>query len=377
MLIFWGFIIIIGSLYFILTGFIFTGWIRTRPYELQDGIDQPTVSVIIPFRDDAAGLSFLLNDLADQNYSKSRFEVIVVDDHSANPKYVLPSELESGIRIRRLNLDNNEHGKRAALIKGLNASDSELILTSDADCRVTPFWITEMSNYYISRKVKLVFGSVLYPDSKKMDEMLQSLEYLSLMAAGAGFAGNGYPIICSAANMGFERTIYLEYIRDNKSSFPISGDDVMFMLWLKKRYFGQIGFIKSLNSVVITKPTAGIKEFINQRLRWTSKSRYYRDPAIILTASMVYLESLLLLVLLVGSFFNGSMLKGFIILFLVKCIGDLVLLLIVTRYYRNRYLLLIFLPLEIIYFIYISIIGFAGNILSFDWKGRRSGSGKT
>jgi len=70
-------------------------------------------------------------------------------------------------------------------------------------------------------------------------------------------------------------------------------------------------------------------------------------------------------------------LKGFIILFLVKCIGDLVLLLIVTRYYRNRYLLLIFLPLEIIYFIYISIIGFAGNILSFDWKGRRSGSGKT
>ena len=148
---------------------------------------------------------------------------------------------------------------------------------------------------------------------------------------------------------------------------------MLFMLWLKKKYPGRIGFIKSRNSIVETKPAVKLKEFINQRLRWTSKSRYYRDPAIILTALIVYFESLALLALIIGSFFTGFFLKGFIILFLCKCISDLVVLYIATGYYRNRYLLKILIPLEMIYIIYISFIGFAGNLASFSWKGRKSG----
>lgn len=202
---------------------------------------------------------------------------------------------------------------------------------------------------------------------------MQGLEYLSLIAAGAGFAGNGHPIICSAANMGFERTRYIEFIKENKSALPVSGDDVLFMLWLKKKYPGQTGFIKSVDSIVKTRPAAGIKEFIKQRIRWISKSRYYKDPAIILSALTVYFVALTLLLLFAGSFLTGIFMKGFLILFLCKFIADLALLYIITAYYRSRYLLIIFIPLETLYFIYISIIGLAGNLLSFDWKGRRSG----
>ncbi len=372
-MIYWGFIVFVCLFYIFLAGFIISGWIRTKTFTVQNGLVRPYVSVIIPVRDDSSGLTLLLSDLSIQNYPKDKFEVIVINDHSANTLDNLLPGSESGITVRILNLGKNEQGKKAALIIGLNASNSELILTTDADCRVTPFWITEMTNFYISKKVKLVFGSVLYARSNKLNESFQGLEYLSLVTAGAGFAGNGHPIFCSAASMGFERTMYLEFIRETNSLVPVSGDDVLFMLWLKKNYPGQIGFIKSDNSIVRTKSVRSFKEFINQRLRWTSKSRYYRDPAIILTALIVYFESLALLALMVGSFFKGFLLQGFIILFLCKCISDLVVLYIVTGYYRNRYLLKVFVPLEMIYFIYISFIGLAGNLSSFSWKGRRSG----
>jgi len=370
--IFWGFIVFACLLYIFLAGFIISGWLRTESFTVQDGLVQPFVSVIIPVRDDSLGLTLLLSDLVSQNYPKDKFEVIIVDDHSAQSLFNLLPVLESGINLHLLSLDNNEHGKKAALIKGIRASNSELILTTDADCRATPFWITEMSDFFILKKVKLVFGSVLYSAGKKLNESLQELEYLSLVAAGAGFAGNGHPILCSAASMGFERTSYMEYVKETNALNAVSGDDVLFMLWLKKKYPGQIGFIKSVNSIVVTKPAENLKEFINQRLRWTSKSKYYRDPLIILTALTVYIESLALLALLVASFFSGLVLKGFIILFLCKFISDLMLLIIVTGFYRKRYLLKIFIPLEMIYFIYISYIGFAGNLVSFNWKGRKS-----
>ena len=372
-MIFWIFIVFTGLIYLFLVCFIIWGWIRTETFTVQDGIRQPAVSVIIPVRNETNGLNFLLSDLANQKYPEDKFEVIVVDDHSVTPYNDLITAFENKLRIHKLDLDYNEQGKKAALIKGLGTSSSELILTTDADYRLTPYWISEMSNYYVSGNVKLIFGSVLFRKSRKINELMQGLEYLSLITSAAGFAGNGHPIFCSAANMGFERISYSEFISENQNSVPVSGDDVLFMLWLKKKFPGKIGFVKSHNSIVVTNPATGFKEFLNQRLRWTSKSRYYRDAAIILTALIVYVQSITLLGLLAGILFSGLLLKGFLVLFLSKFIADLALLYLVTGYYRNRYLLKIFIPLEIIYFIYISIIGLAGNLVSFDWKGRRSG----
>jgi cellulose synthase/poly-beta-1,6-N-acetylglucosamine synthase-like glycosyltransferase len=369
---FWGFIIFTGLLYLLLVSFIIFGWIRTKTFIRQEGIEQPPVSVIIPVRNETAGIYQLLSDLSNQNYPEDKYEVIIVDDHSLDSPESIISDLKRKIKIRVLYLGDDEYGKKAAVMKGLRASASDLVLTTDADCRIKPDWISEMANFFISQQVKLVFGSVQYQKSNKIHEWFQSLEFLSLIAGGAGFTGNGHPILCNAANMGYERNIYLEFMEEKKSDLPVSGDDVLFLLWLKKKYPDQIGFIKSLASLVETKPAISLKEFINQRLRWTSKSRYYRDIMILIPAFIIYVTSLSLFVSLAGAFFSGLLMKGFIFLFLLKCIIDLVLLFVITGYYRNRYLLIIFFPLEIIYFIYISIIGFAGNVVSFRWKGRKS-----
>jgi len=372
----WVFISITGLLYLLMVGFIIYGWIRTQTFIRQDIIEQPSLSVIIPVRNESTHLSDLLSDLNKQDYPKDRFEIIIVDDHSDHSPEILIPELSGITNIRILHLGKNESGKKAALRKGLLASESELVLTTDADCRIQPAWISEMVNFFVSKRVKLIFGNVRFRESRKFSDWFQSLEFLSLVASGAGFAGTGHPIICNAANMGFERKTYLQFLQEKGYDLPVSGDDVLFLLWLKKKFPGTIGFIKSLKVQVDTKPASSIREFMHQRLRWTSKSRYYRDFMIIMTSLIVYITSLSLFIFMVGSFFSGIMMTGFICLFLIKCIADLFFLLIITGYYRNRYLLAVFLPLEIVHFIYITIIGFAGNLFTFTWKGRRNKAGK-
>lgn len=368
----WVFITIIGLLYLIMIGFILSGWIRTQTFISQNIIERPSLSVIIPVRNEFSKLSYLLNDLNNQDYPNDKFEIIIVDDHSDLLTDSLIPEFTDRNNIRVLHLGKEESGKKAALWKGLLASEYELVLTTDADCRIPKGWISEMVNFFISKKVKLIFGSVRFIESRILFNRFQSLEFLSLVASGAGFAGNGYPILCNAANMGFERKIYLQFLQEKGSDLPVSGDDILFLLWLKKKFPGSVGFIKSFTAQVETNPADSIREFIQQRLRWTSKSRYYRDFMIIITSLIVYITSLSLFVLLIGSFFSGLLMEGFLCLFLIKCIADLFFLFIITGYYRNRYLLAIFFPLELIYFIYISIIGFAGNFFPYRWKGRKS-----
>ena len=50
---------------------------------------------------------------------------------------------------------------------------------------------------------------------------------------------------------------------------------------------------------------------------------------------------------------------------------DLLILVPVLRYYHKTRLLRYFVPLEIIYLVYVSLAGLIGQFLSFSWKGRK------
>jgi cellulose synthase/poly-beta-1,6-N-acetylglucosamine synthase-like glycosyltransferase len=331
----------------------------------------PLLSVVIPVRNEALNIHNLLDDLAAQDYPKERFDVIFIDDHSGDATYQLIKNFSSSISIRIFQLPDEESGKKAALIKGLTEAKTDLVLTTDGDCRLKKGWISEMAEFYSSRPAKLVFGAVLYPAGLTFREMMQNLEFLSLVTSAAGSAGINRPILCNAANMGFDRKLYLQFA-SRQQSVPVSGDDIFFLHWMKQHYPDEIHFLKSGSSFVETSPPKSPGDFINQRMRWTSKSRYYRDPCLIITAIVIFIVSFSLLILLAGSTISKLFLQGFITLFLVKCLTDFIFLYTVTAYYKTRYLLKIFLPLEVIYFFYISIIGIAGNLFPFRWKGRRS-----
>ena len=201
--------------------------------------------------------------------------------------------------------------------------------------------------------------------------MIQNLEFLSLVTSSAGLAGVNRPILCNAANMGFERKLYLQFA-NHVQTLTVSGDDVFFLHWVKQRYPDEIHFLKSRSSFVETSYSKSATDFFNQRVRWTSKSRYYRDPSLIITAIVVFVTSFLLMVLLVGAIFSKLLLQGFMIVFMVKCVANFIFLYTTTSFYKTRYLLRIFIPVELLYFFYITITGIGGNLFAFTWKGRKS-----
>jgi hypothetical protein len=72
------------------------------------------------------------------------------------------------------------------------------------------------------------------------------------------------------------------------------------------------------------------------------------------------------------SFFNSEIFDAFLFVFLMKILIDLPVLVSFTGFAQRKNLLWFYIPLQILYVIYVSLIGIAGNILSYRWKGRRT-----
>jgi hypothetical protein len=178
--------------------------------------------------------------------------------------------------------------------------------------------------------------------------------------------------------MAYYKDDYLDFIKDQKKVSE-SGDDIFLMLWLKKRQPGTVRFNSSLNAVIRTGTASNPGSFLRQRIRWTSKSRHYRDLHIISTALIVFGLNALLTLLFLGCvglpLLTGRLPHGLLPLFAGMLIGksltDLLLLMPVLRHYQRPNLLWYFIPMELIYFMYVSYTGIAGQVFNVSWKGRK------
>ena len=329
------------------------------------------VTVVIPFRNEERSLPHLLDDLTRQDYPSEHYEVILVDDHSTDQSVSKASEIiDKHSNFHLLAPDLPGHGKKHALEVGIRMARGSIVLTTDGDCRMGKGWIREMVREFALPGVRMVLGAVLLEPVNGLFQRMQSLEFLSLIGTAAGAVGAGKPVLCNAANIAFYREDYLQFLKDTYKRTP-SGDDIFLMLWIKRKWPGSVRFSASRQSIVRTGPMKTAGDIFNQRIRWASKSRFYRDKDIIITAMLVYLVNVCLLTTCIAGFFRPAALYIFITLFAIKSITDLLFMSAVLRYYRLRKLLWLLLPLEIIYFAYVSVTGLAGQILPYTWKGRR------
>ena len=359
-----------------------TGWYRTIQQESPEG-ELPGVSVVVPVRNEENSISLLLNDLIAQDYPDGKYEIIIVDDHSSDATRDVITGItdqfnNSNPGIRLIALDPGETGKKAGLKKGNSIANHPLILNTDGDCRASAGWIRGMAEGFSDPGLRMMTGAVIFESGKGLFHALQCLELFSHTAISAGSAGLQNPILCSAANLAYYKDDYLDFIREQKKESE-SGDDIFLMLWLKKRHPGTVRFNASMNAVIRTGTAGNPGSFFRQRIRWTSKSRYYRDFHIISTALIVFGVNVLLTVLLFGCvgfpLLTGSIPNGLLPLFAGlltgKSLTDLILLMPVLRHYQSPDLLWYFIPLELIYFMYVSFTGLAGQILNVSWKGRK------
>jgi GT2 family glycosyltransferase len=109
---------------------------------------RPFISVIIPTYERAAQLSVCLRALAAQDYSRDRFEVVVVDDGSATSP---EGSVESFRHLLNVRLLKQLHsGPAAARNYGAAHAKGAFLAFTDDDCAPDPDWLRDLATGFVS-----------------------------------------------------------------------------------------------------------------------------------------------------------------------------------------------------------------------------------
>lgn len=355
----------------VVAGFI-RGWHKLIPFKYKQTTGSTAVSIIVAARNEADNIHRTIEALLAQDYNKALTEIIFIDDHSTdNTAQIVRSYAASGVKL--ISLKENQalnSYKKKAIQTAIGQSTGDLIITTDADCRMGTAWLTTIIAFYEEKRYKMISSPVAYDEEKSFFERAQSLEFLYLIGLGASTIGNKKPSTCNGANLAYEKAAFYEVGGFQGIDDLASGDDELLLHKIAARYNNHIGFLRSPDAMVYTHAKPNLGEFLQQRKRWASKSTRYKNKSIIVLGVFIWFFNVsILLNLLVGLFFPGF-LKIALIQLLLKIIIEFIFLLDVTKFAKRRSLMVLLPVLNVLHVLYIIYIGIAGNSGKYNWKGR-------
>ncbi|MFC1513379.1 glycosyltransferase [candidate division KSB1 bacterium] len=331
----------------------------------------PDVSIIIPARNEEKNLKRCLESLEKLNYPKEKLEIIIVNDHSTdNTCKIAESFCERNGHFSLLNLSDHteaEKGKISALKAGFSNTQGEIVLQTDADCRVQPDWVNAMISRF-KENTGIVGGVTLIETKNKINACfgyLQSLDWLYLIGVGAGAYRIGIPLSSFGNNIAIRRMAYSDAGGYEKIPFTFTEDFAIFRNIIKSGW--KASYSLENNSVVQSLSPENIKSFINQRLRWTAGGIKLAGMGVLLLLSAFILHILVPAGLLLNDI-TGLSLKIFSLTFLL----DLIFLSVLSLKTKRAGLLLIFPVFELYYYLYTTVLGLIFPFsTTLSWKERK------
>jgi glycosyltransferase involved in cell wall biosynthesis len=195
-------------------------------------MNKPTVSVVVPARNEEANIEACLRSILDQN--PAALEVILVDNGSTDKTSEIGHKL--GVKV----VYQPTPGLHIARQTGLEAAMGDVVAATDADCLVKPGWLDEIQKAFVDPGVVETYGPLEFFDAPLLDIWL---------------AKYGWPVFVgimdklgqpntSGGNHAVRRSMALEV---GGYDVPF-GEDLRLMLKLKER--GKIAYLPK--SVVLT-----------------------------------------------------------------------------------------------------------------------------
>ena len=343
---------------------------ETFEKDFSTSLEMTRVSVLIAARNEVKNIEKLLQSLYNQSFDKNHFEVIVVDDHSADDTFEVSENFrnlhhEMNLKI----LKATGSGKKQAISQALHTAENELIMVTDADCELPERWIESMVGYFVQNNLKMLLGPVLLSPANTLFEKLQVLEHLSLIASTAGSAAIGMPVMCNGANMMYDRQAALDVEKYRTDMKIASGDDMFLMEQFIKHYGSQsVKFLLDNEAIVKTETKPNLRSFFRQRKRWASKTKAYTNWKIIATALIVLLFNLSIVFFFVAGFFMPVFWIFFVLYVILKTLIDFPILKRITHFMKQHKLLRWMFPLEFVYPFYVVFTAFSGLFTNVKWK---------
>ena len=335
--------------------------------------EQPFISILVPARNEEANIFSCLQSLSQLNYPREKTEIIVLNDRSEdNTGEIIHHFCEAHPHFRQLEISQDKDqlsGKMNVLAQGLDIARGEIILVTDADCRVSTGWAEAMVAHF-TPETGMVGGVTIleHPnDSHEFLARLQALDWLFLQGIASGMTGAGRPVSILGNNFAFRRAAYHETGGFRKIGFSLT-EDMALMQAIVQLGKWKINYPLNENTLVFSKPAASLRELYHQRLRWLSGgiSGPITGWLLMITALMTHL------LIIVWGIAGGIAPLPVITLTAVLCADLFLIVLPLISRLKRGFLIKYFLLFEVYYFLYTTLLAFLVFLpQKVSWKKRR------
>ena len=365
-------LIVLTLLYGGLLYYFKTGWeaIPEEPNPTLLQGDWPTVAIIIPARNEEKNIGNLLKALSNQSYPLHKMEVLVIDDHSTDGTASIVSQFPFAKSILQ-----EEEGiisyKKKALEKGIANTNADWILCTDADCIPSKDWVLMMVNSLTSNQASFLAAPVYLQNNGSLLGRFQTLDFLVLQ----GITGAGLQLrwiyMANGANLGYPRFVFDAVKGYSGNEQVASGDDFFLLHKIKEQYPSQIYYLKDSRAIMQTAAMPDWYSFLQQRIRWASKSPYYTDRVLkgVLGGVWIYNATLLLCALL--TIITPTIGSIVLVAWCCKTIVEWPFIKSVAKFFRHRVSFLEFFLFQPLHILYMTVTGLLGLKGSYEWKGRQ------
>jgi len=353
--------------YVISIGLLIYGFSKVKKYQKKNLIPQIRFTIIVPFRNEADNLPKLLESFSNLNYPNDLFEVILVDDNSAEKFQV------SGFRFQVSVIDNirvSNSPKKDAISTAMQDVKTNWVITTDADCIVPVNWLLTFDNYIQENQVSMLASAVSYDCKNSFLDHFQQLDLTSLQGATVGSFGLRKAFMCNGANFAYTKSLFEKLNGFEGNDKIASGDDVFLLQKAANLFPEEVYYLKAEEAIVITKPTENWKSLFYQRVRWAAKTSSYQSSFGKFLGLVVFFGNLSFVIGFVFFLFGIWSLKLLALYAILKFTVDFVLIYITNQFLtktRLKHLVLssLFYPFFSLAVALYSLFG------SYEWKERR------
>ncbi|MCL4100642.1 glycosyltransferase [Fibrobacter sp. HC4] len=360
---------------------LFYAWLEVRFFRALGSVRKgdsdvepaPKVSILIAARNEEEGIRETLESVMKQDY-RGFWEVWVADDRSTDrtPKILAEYVDKYPDRFHVLTIKDIPEGvspKKHALSLMIEACNGEILCLTDADCIVKPTWVTGIVAEF-EPGIELVAGHSYIPTVKGKSGVLicmQAVETLIYRVAGTAGLAMHLPLTSTGNNLAYRKSFF-KSVKGFENVIKIqSGDDDLLMQKLAADRPWAMRYCINEATFVTTNGKETLKELWEQRKRWASKTIYY-TPKIVFVLSMVFLFLLMECIGAALSPFSFTIFLATAITFVVKCAGDLILILRGLRIFRQEHLIKWCIPVEFIHAPFTVLAVLFGLFGRFKWK---------
>ena len=331
---------------------------------------RPTVTVVVAARNEEHNIGACLESLLRMRYPAGLLEILVIDDHSTDRTADIVRELAA----------NNPHvkllaagppqppllGKPSALAYAMDHVSSDIVLFTDADCRVSETWAEVTASYFADPGVGLVAGFT-HLQGKGAFAGMQALDWFALFTAAAGAVSVRYPLTAVGTNLSIRRSAYEQVGGFRGIPFSVTEDYALFHAVTTRTNF-RAAFPMDARTLVQSDPCADWPQLYRQKKRWFTGGRGM-DAVTLTLFALLYLFHVALLVGLVAGTWTLVLQ-----VFLLKLLADTIFVLPAILRFRALPMLRYMLAFELFFFLYVLIFPpitlFARTVA---WKGRAYG----